>query len=92
MSDELSDGEAMTKHRTNQDPQRLSDRVEPEPHWKELRQGDRVSVHLAPEYPTGGLVDAVTEDSTAVWVHLDGGRGRALLHCSDGVKIVPQGR
>jgi hypothetical protein len=24
-----------------------------------------------------------------VWVDLDGGRGRTLLHCSDGVEILP---
>ena len=56
---------------------------------EELRQGDRVSVRLAPGYETGGLVDAVTADHTAVWVDLDGGRGRTLLHCSDGVEILP---
>ena len=31
-----------------------------------------------------------TWDHTAVWVDLDGGGGRTLLHCSDGVEIVPQ--
>jgi hypothetical protein len=25
-----------------------------------------------------------------VWVNLDGGRGRTLVHCGDGVEIVPQ--
>ena len=34
-------------------------------------------------------MDAVTADHTAVWVDLDGGRGRTLLHCSDGVEILP---
>ena len=42
-----------------------------------------------PGYETGGRVDAVTADHTAVWVDLDGGRGRTLLHCSDGVEILP---
>ncbi len=64
-------------------------RVEPDPHWKSLRRGDRVSVRTAPGYETGGRIDAVTEDHTAVWVDLDGGRGRTLLHCSDGVEILP---
>ena len=61
----------------------------PDAHWQSLRQGDRVSVRLAPGYETGGRVDAVTADHTAVWVDLDGGRGRTLLHCSDGVEILP---
>jgi len=29
-------------------------------------------------------------DHTTVWVDLDGG-GRTLLHCSDGVEILPHG-
>ncbi|MCB5280401.1 hypothetical protein QK292_06020 [Arthrobacter sp. AL08] len=64
-------------------------RVVPDEHWNSLQQGDRVSVRLAPGYETGGRVDAITADHTAVWVHLDGGRGRTLLHCSDGVQILP---
>jgi len=61
----------------------------PAPHWLQLREGDRVRVVLTPGFETGGLVDAVTGDHTAVWVNLDGGRGRTLLHCSDGVEIFP---
>ena len=61
----------------------------PAPHWKQLREGDRVRVVLTPGFETG-LVDAVTGDHSAVWVNLDGGRGRTLLHCSDGVEILPE--
>ena len=63
--------------------------AKPAPHWKHLRPGDRVRVTLVPAFETGGLVDAVTADFTAVWVDLDGGAGRTLLHCSDGVDILP---
>lgn len=63
----------------------------PAPHWKQLRQGDRVRVLLSPGFEAGGVVDTITADHTAVWVHLDGGRGRTLLHCGDGVDIVPCG-
>ncbi|MFF2315109.1 hypothetical protein ACFVTE_02440 [Arthrobacter sp. NPDC058097] len=63
--------------------------VEPAPHWSALREGDRVNVRLAPGFETGGRVSAVTPDCTVVWVDLDGGRGRTLLHCSDGVEILP---
>ncbi|MFJ6077380.1 hypothetical protein ACIQC0_03610 [Pseudarthrobacter sp. NPDC092419] len=62
-------------------------KVSPAPHWKKLRQGDRVRVKLAPGFETGGIVDAVTADHEAVWVHLDDGAGRTLLHCSDSVDI-----
>ncbi|MBT2534082.1 hypothetical protein J7E83_18515 [Arthrobacter sp. ISL-48] len=64
--------------------------AEPAAHWKNLRQGDRVSVALTPGFVIGGQVDAIAWDHTAVWVDLDGGGGRVLLHCSDGVEIVPQ--
>jgi hypothetical protein len=47
-------------------------------------------VLLAPGFEAGGLVDAVTADHSAVWIDFDGGRGRTLLHCSDGVDIVLQ--
>ncbi|MCU1531014.1 MAG: hypothetical protein JWO49_585 [Arthrobacter sp.] len=80
----------MARYRTeNTDDQSLR-RVDPDAHWKSLEQGDRVRVRLSPGYETGGRVDAVTSDHTAVWVDLDGGRGRTLLHCSDGVEILRQ--
>jgi hypothetical protein len=63
--------------------------VEPAPYWSALREGDRVNVRLAPGFETGGRISAVTPDRTVVWVDLDGGRGRTLLHCSDGVEILP---
>ncbi|MHA7222361.1 hypothetical protein ACX80S_08580 [Arthrobacter sp. RHLT1-20] len=79
----------MAKYRThNLDEQPLR-RVDPDARWQSLQQGDRIRVRLAPGYETGGLVQAVTADHTAVWVDLDGGRGRTLLHCSDGVEILP---
>jgi len=76
------------KHQTAEVPLR---RATPAPHWKKLRQGDRVRVQLSPGFDAAGVVDAITADHSAVWVHLDGGRGRTLLHCSDGVEIFPNG-
>jgi hypothetical protein len=35
-------------------------------------------------------VDAVPADHSVVGDDLDGGRGRTLLHCSDGVEIRQQ--
>ncbi len=79
----------MARYRIERSDDQPLRRIEPDTHWKSLRQGDRVSVRTAPGYVTGGLIDAVTEDHTAVWVDLDGGGGRTLLHCSDGVEILP---
>jgi hypothetical protein len=64
-------------------------RAEPDAHWSALRAGDRVTVRPSPGFDTGGLIFAVTPDHTVVWVDLDGGRGRMLLHCGDGVEILP---
>jgi hypothetical protein len=80
----------MARRRTRSTNEQALHEAEPDARWKNLRQGDRVSVRLVPGYETGGLVDDVTSDHTAVWVDLDGGRGRTLLHCSDGVEILPQ--
>lgn len=64
-------------------------RATPAPHWKQLRRGDRVRVGLTPGFEAGGFVDAITADHSAVWINLDGGRGRTLFHCSDAVEIFP---
>ncbi|MEC5179877.1 hypothetical protein [Arthrobacter sp. CG_A4] len=79
----------MAKYRTHNLHEQPLRRVDPDARWRSLRQGDRIRVRLAPGYETGGQVHAVTSDHTAVWVDLDGGRGRTLLHCSDGVEILP---
>jgi hypothetical protein len=79
----------MAKHRIQGTDEQPLRRVEPDPHWKKLRRGDRVSVRTRPGYEAGGLIDEVTADHTVVWVDLDGGRGRTLLHCSDDVEILP---
>lgn len=63
-------------------------RAMPAEHWKELRRGDRVRVKLAPGFENFGHVDAVSGDHSVVWVNLDGGRGRTLVHCGDGVEIL----
>ncbi|SDP71698.1 hypothetical protein SAMN04487914_12951 [Arthrobacter sp. ok909] len=79
----------MAKYRVNKTDDQPLHPAEPDRHWRQLRRGDRVSVRLAPGFETGGLVDAVTADHSVVWVDLDGGRGRTLLHCGDGVEIWP---
>ncbi|MFJ4030297.1 hypothetical protein ACIPWF_23185 [Paenarthrobacter sp. NPDC089989] len=80
----------MAKRRINDFTSTPVRRIEPDHHWRSLRRGDRVSVTLTPGFAEHGVVDDVTGDATAVWVELDGGRGRTLVHVSDGVAIVPQ--
>jgi len=78
----------MAKRKTNGMYEAPIRRAEPAEHWKQLRRGDRVSVKLAPGYENRGFVDAVSGDHTIVWVNLDDGAGRTLVHCGDGVEIV----
>ncbi|WP_115788494.1 hypothetical protein [Arthrobacter silvisoli] len=78
----------MAKRKTNGMYEAPIRRAQPDEHWKQLRRGDRVSVKLAPGYENLGLVDAVSGDHSIVWVNLDGGAGRTLVHCGDGVEIV----
>ena len=80
----------MARHRINNTDEQPLHPVEPDRHWRQLRQGDRVSVRLAPGVETGGLVAAVRAYHWVVGVHLAGGRPPTLLHCSDGVEIRRQ--
>lgn len=79
----------MSRYSSHNGEDQPLNRVEPGLHWKNLRQGDRVRVKITPGFETAGLVDDLTWDHTSVWVNLDDGRGRTLLHCSDGVEILP---
>jgi hypothetical protein len=72
-------GDMMAKRKTTGWPEAPVRRAVPAEHWKQLRRGDRVSVKLAPGFENPGQVDA-----------FGGGRGRTLVHCGDGVEIVPQ--
>jgi hypothetical protein len=83
-------GDMMAKRKTTGWPEAPVRRAVPAEHWKQLRRGDRVRVKLAPGFENPGQVDAVSSDHSVVWVNLDGGRGRTLVHCGDGVEIVQQ--
>ena len=80
----------MARHRINNTDEQPLHPVEPDRHWRQLRQGDRVSVRLAPGVVSGGFVDALPAYHRGVCIDLAGGRAPTLLHCSDGVEIRQQ--
>ncbi|MDJ0320837.1 hypothetical protein [Pseudarthrobacter sp. PS3-L1] len=62
----------------------------PAPHWHDLRRGERVRVLLSKGFEESGSIFDLTRDHASVWVDLDAGRGRILLHCTDGVEILAE--
>lgn len=55
--------------------------------WTELGPGDRIIIS-SPWIPgLTGEVDVVTEDGSILWVHLEDGRGRILIHTTDPHRI-----
>ena len=82
----------MAKRRINNVNTAPLRRIEPDHHWRSLRQGDRVNVTLTPGFESAGVVDAVTGDATAVWVELDDGRLVPLpfvVDVGDAIEIDP---
>ena len=51
--------------------------------WIHLNSGDRVLIQRAGEYLNTGHIDDINEDATVIWVWLDHGRGRILVHEGD---------
>lgn len=84
----ISQGEIVAKRKVRGSYEPPVRRAEPAEHWRQFRRGDRVSVKLTPGDAHGGLVDEVSYDFSIVWVNLDGGHGRRLVHCSDGIEII----
>lgn len=62
------------------------------PRWSHIPSGTHI--HLATPGSTiiGGLVDECMTDGSALWVWLDHGQGRKLIHRSDDVTILAPGQ
>ena len=51
--------------------------------WTMLAAGEKVYIVQENGWALAGRVDAVTEDGTILWVHLEGGAGRRLFTRSE---------
>lgn len=68
-------------------PERGRPREQETEDWLRLPEGSRVLLVDSRE-ETGAVIDAVMPNGSALWVWLDGGNGRRLIHCGDGVRVI----
>jgi hypothetical protein len=54
----------------------------------QLLLGSRVGLASEGNVIAGGWVDMATPDGSAVWVWLEGGGGRRLIHAGDGIDLL----
>jgi hypothetical protein len=57
--------------------------------WSELRPGDRVSIVRGNRVTATGIVDAMTEDASTVWVLFEGVAPRRMFHRDDPDELRP---
>ena len=55
--------------------------------WDELNEGDTVELSCNGVSAGAAAVEAIGVDRTVLWVWLDGGMGRKMIHASDGVQL-----
>lgn len=55
--------------------------------WSGLRRGQHVVLHHATGPRLDGVLDMTTDD--VVWILLDDGGGRRLVHRADGYRLRP---
>jgi ribosomal protein L24 len=57
--------------------------------WSELRPGDKVSIVRGNRVTASGIVDAMTEDASTVWVLFEGVAPRRMFHRGDPDELRP---
>ncbi|WP_251040167.1 hypothetical protein [Arthrobacter sp. ISL-72] len=57
--------------------------------WSELRPGDRVAIVRGKRVTASGIVDAMTEDASTVWVLFEGVAPRRMFHRGDPDDLRP---
>ncbi|MBG6179135.1 hypothetical protein [Arthrobacter sp. CAN_A1] len=65
--------------------------LSPEPikDWSTLRRGQQVAFNHHSDGPVAGVVEMRTDDASVLWIQLNGGAGRRLIHCDDGYRLKP---
>lgn len=63
----------------------------PESDWSVVRPGQLVSFQHDRYLPITGVMDACTDDHSVVWVQMDDGSGRRLIHKEDGYRLESAG-
>jgi hypothetical protein len=69
---------------------RITTRHPPQPGtWTDVEPNQHVSLVNKRGFRLAGRVDAMTEDRSTMWIQLDGGMGRQLVHHLDGFTLDP---
>lgn len=55
--------------------------------WLTPQCGQPVRLHHHRREPVSGILDMRTDDGAVIWVHLNDGAGRLLIHRDDGYQL-----
>jgi hypothetical protein len=55
--------------------------------WSGFRRGEHITLHHPAGMSLHGVLDMSTEDSSVLWVQLNDGGGRRLVHRTDGYRL-----
>lgn len=55
--------------------------------WLTTQCGQPVRLRHHRREPVSGILDMRTDDGSVIWVHLDDGAGRQLIHRDDGYQL-----
>lgn len=55
--------------------------------WATLRRGQRVAFNHYSDGPVAGVVEMRTDDGSVLWIQLNEGAGRRLIHREDGYRL-----
>ena len=55
--------------------------------WSGFKRGQHVTLHHATGPQLGGVLDMRTDDASVVWILLNDGGGRRLVHRADGYRL-----
>lgn len=63
----------------------------PENDWSTLLPGQQINLHHDRYLPIAGVLDACTDDCSVIWVRMNDGAGRRLIHREDGYRLELSG-
>ncbi|WP_035765266.1 hypothetical protein [Arthrobacter sp. H20] len=52
-----------------------------------LRRGQQVAFNHHSDGPAAGVIEMRTDDASALWIQVNGGAGRRLIHREDGYRL-----
>ncbi len=56
--------------------------------WSGYVRGEHVTLHHPAGIQLRGVLDMRTDDASVVWIHLNNGEGRRMVHREDGYRLL----